>query len=273
MSGPPAWLRLYERLDAGLNRGLLTARGAFDGVWLGLLDEQRLAVLDQRHYDGQGEYADDAYNTGGLQPWEARLVAAHFPPGARVAVVGAGGGREVLALLEAGYDAVGYEPHPGLAAAGARLLAERGRPGRLHACARSGWPAGAEAFDAVLVGWGAYMLVPSRRARVALLAAASAATGGTGPVALSYFEMTQPLHRFRAARRVAAPLRALRRAEPVLLGDALSPNYVHCFSGRQVDDEVTAAGLAVIERGSDGYGWAVGRGSATRGASHGRAGG
>ena len=276
MSGPttrpPAWLGLYERLDAGLNRALLTARGAFDGAWLGLLDEHRLAALDQRHYDAQGEYVDDDYNRGGLQGWERRLVDAHFAPGARVAVTGAGGGREVLALLRLGYDAVGFEPHPALAAAGDRLLTDHGHPGRLRRSGRRGWPGGHERFDAVLVGWGAYMLVPSRRARVELLAEASGATGGAGPVAVSYFEMAQPLHRFRAAQRVAAPLRRLRRAEPVVLGDALSPNFVHYFSPRQVEHEFAAAGLALLERGSDGYGWAVGRRGGVEGVGHDRAG-
>ena len=47
-------------------------------------------------------YRDDAWNTQGLFDWERELVDAHFPKAARIAVLAAGGGREVLALRDLG---------------------------------------------------------------------------------------------------------------------------------------------------------------------------
>ena len=96
-----------------------------DAVWLGLLDAERLGQLDEHFYhetreDVDGErigYEDDRYTKRGLAGWEQGAVERHFPPGGRILVTGAGGGREVLALLALGFDAVGYEPNPRLVGA------------------------------------------------------------------------------------------------------------------------------------------------------------
>ncbi len=267
----PTWLHMYlcsERISEAFVHVL---RGTVDGLWLGVLGEDRLAVLDEHYYAGESTYVDEAHNRRGLFAWEEHVVAAHLPPApASVAVTGAGGGREVLALVQRGLRATGYEPNPVLAAAGDALLAAEGRGGGVHACARSRWPGGEQRFDAVLLGWGSYMLVPSRRERIALLAGASRATGDRGPVALSYFEAPPgalAALQFRTARSVAAPLRRLRRAAPVVFGDALAPNFVHHFTRKQVAEELAAAGLELVDAGSGGhgYGWAVGRHRGHRG--------
>ena len=65
-----------------------------------------------------------------------------------------------------------------------------------------------------------------------------------------------------AAARVAAPLRRLRRREPVLVGDALTPNFAHHFTRGQVLEELRLAGLEAVETGTGDYGWAVARGVA-----------
>src|SRR5262245_29124446 len=58
----------------------------------------------------------EAYQLGSsafrhLFPWEKNVVATYFPPPpARVLIGGAGGGREVLALAEMGYEVVAFEP-------------------------------------------------------------------------------------------------------------------------------------------------------------------
>src|SRR3712207_8039106 len=51
-----------------------------------------------------------------------------------------GAGREVLALLERGFDAAGWEPNAALVEAGTEMLARHGHPGRLHAVARDAFP-------------------------------------------------------------------------------------------------------------------------------------
>src|SRR5262249_6073441 len=68
--------------------------------------------------------ADETYQPGSstfrryMFPWEEKIVATYFPPPpARVLIGGAGGGREVLALAEMGYEVVAFEPSAALAAA------------------------------------------------------------------------------------------------------------------------------------------------------------
>lgn len=258
------WVRVYRRSDREVNRLVHALRGVFDGVWLGLLSPAGLAQLDDDYYDTTAQYTDEAYNRRGLWAWEQAIVDAHLPAGGRVSVTGAGGGREVLALLAQGFDAQGFEPNRQLAEFGAGLTAADGYGARVRVSGRDGFPVGGAGVDAVVIGWGAYMLLPSRRDRVELLRAAAAATGGGGAVVLSYFVLPVYRPRFRVAAAVAAPLRRLRRAEAPLLGDALSPTYAHHFTATQVAQEVRAAGLRVAAQGVTGaevagYGWTVAR--------------
>jgi hypothetical protein len=263
MTGTRTWLRSYLAGDRLVERVVDTLRGVWDGWWLGLLDDEQLALLDGAYYDGEAVYRTEAHNRRGLFDWEEHVVSEHFAPGSRVVVTGAGGGREVLALLSRGYDAQGFEPNQALAAFGSALTSADGHGERVTLSTRSGWPEGVAPSDAVMLGWGSYMLVPSRSARIDLLRAASAATGGRGPVVLSYFTLPKERRQFHVAARVATVLRRLRRREPPLLGDALVPNFAHHFTRRQVAEEVAAAGLALTESGlsGGGYGWAVGRGT------------
>ncbi len=71
---------------------------------------------------------DASLETSPLAPW----FRVAFKPGSRVVDVGAGGGREVLALVREGYDAWGIEPVEALRrAANERLSAERVSEGAL----------------------------------------------------------------------------------------------------------------------------------------------
>jgi len=224
------------------------AAGVLHGVWLGVLTEDDLAALDERYYSSNGFYATDEWNERGLFEWEQRLVDDVLDDGQRVLVLAAGGGREVLALLERGFDAVGYESHPDLARAAEDLLARRGHAGRVHVAPRDALPDDAPAADAVIIGWGAYSLLRDRAHRVAVLAAAAARLPPGGPVLLSYLERQEDLRRLRVTRTVANALRRVRRAAPVELGDALAPNRVHHLSPAELAAEAEAAGLVITHR-------------------------
>lgn len=257
MSRPDLVTRGVLAAHRWVESGLRALRGLFDGLVLGLLDDRRLAALDAAYYDREGMYVDEAYNRSGLSPWEQSAIDRWFPPGCRVTVVGAGGGREVLALLDQGYDAIGFEPHPDLAAFGARLTEQAGHGRRVQVCSRDGWPATAPKADAVVVGWGAYMLMPGRDRRIAFLRAAAASLPPGGPVLLSFFPRRGTAVRFRVSSSVGSMLRRLRGRQPVEAGDALEPNFVHFFSGAQVESELADAGFRPVHIAFENYGWAV----------------
>ena len=238
-----------------------------DGLWLGLLDAERLARLDEAHYETLVErtrtatfsYADEHWNAGGLQPWEEAVVERAFRSPGRVVVTGAGGGREVLALLERGFDAVGYEPHPHLVRAGSDLLARRGHPGRLRSMNREGFPADSGSLDALLVGWGSYMLMPGRRRRVAFMRTARSRMRAGAPVVLSFFVRAPTERDYVRLAAAANVLRRLRRRERAEVGDALRPNFVHHFTAEELRDELHQAGFALELYEERPYGHAIAR--------------
>lgn len=65
--------------------------------------------------------------------------------------------------------------------------------------------------------------------------------------------------RFRIVTRVANPLRRLLRCDPVAFGDALVRSLVHFFIRAEVASEMSEVGFELVDFGTEGYGWAVGR--------------
>ena len=259
-------VRAYVFAVRWRKRALLGLSATFDGVWLGLFDDDTLTRVDEAFYartesalGNDIAYADPAWVGRGLHDWEREAIDRHFPERARIVVTGAGGGREVLALLEMGHDAVGYEPHAGLAASGARLLADRGHPGRLHASPRDAWPAGAERCDGVVVGWGSYTLIQGRATRVAFLRGAAQALEEGGPLLVSFFNRAGNERYLAQVHRVARVVRRLRRAEPPEPGDALGPNFAHSVSRQELEDELRDGGFEPVHFAAQPYGHAVGR--------------
>ncbi len=217
-------------------------RGTLNGFWLGVLDDAALRALDERLYRTVDLYATREWNARGLMDWEQSAVAALFEPGMRLLVVGCGGGREVLALLRAGYDAHGCEPHPLLVKAAEQLLAEHGHPGRIAPAPRDTVPVGPPG-DGVILGWGVYSLVAGGTQRVGLLRGARDRLVPGGALMLSCFGHTGPGRELAWTRGLANTLRRARRAAPVELGDTLAPSRVHVFTRAELEGEAAAAGL------------------------------
>ena len=227
--------------------------GLLDGALLGVMDRDDLAEIDRRFYttvrepvDGeQSTYTDEKHIRQGLANWERAVVTETFPPGARVLVTAAGAGREVLGLLDAGFDPVGYEPHDDLVEAGRAVLAADGLDAdRLRRSPRDRFPDHTGPCDAVVIGWCSFTLVPGRHRRNELLGAARALLEPGAPLLVSFFLRRDDKLYFSVVYRTASTLRRLRRAEPAEFGDALGPNFVHCFGPGEVEAELAAAGFS-----------------------------
>jgi SAM-dependent methyltransferase len=244
-ASPTTRVDRYLRAGSVLDRGFVLMRSVFDGISLGALDVDDLEELDERYYDSRPEYTEDAHNRAGLAAWEQSLVDRHLPPGCRVLVLGAGGGREVLALREQGFDAFGVEPNPRLASSAIERLEAAGHAGAVAQLDRGLVP-NLDDLEAVLIGWGALMLVPSSSARQQLLGRCRRALVPGGVLLAS----TGRRASLRAHRVVAVTGTIVRRARgrpPVELGDALLPNYVHLYASGELEREAQAAGLHVLE--------------------------
>ena len=253
--------RVYLRSRALLEAAYWSARAIHDGLWLGALNREALHEIDTAYYERQGMYLDEGYNRSGLSDWEQSCVQSHFPAGGRVIVTGAGAGREVLALLNAGYDTWGYEVQSRFVDYGNTLLSNSGHERRLHVMARDVWPPAAESCDAVVVGWGSYMLIADRRARIRFLRGARSALPDGGPLLVSFFHMDRHIdglspYLYRVARYANA-VRCFVGGSSLLVGDALVPNYAHYFTRGQLEEELSLSGFALAHYGFDDYGHAV----------------
>jgi hypothetical protein len=219
-----------------------------NGLWLGVLSDTSLQALDEAYYRRTSIYQTVGWNERGLFGWESRLVEEHFQGCERIAVPACGGGREVLALLESGRDAVGYESHPELAAFAGEFLSARGHPSRVRRSNRDEFPTD-DACDGAVVGWGAYSLIHGQARRARFLDGAVRALPAGAPLLLSFFDRDGDHRDLRWVRTIAGVLRRLRGAAPVELGDTLSPNLVHVFRREEVEHELTTAGFEVVSYG------------------------
>ncbi len=259
-------MRAHSRSREWQGNAVALLTGLFDGIWLGSLDERHFRELDDAFYgkrareDVRGEqrgYLDPEYTRSGLHDWELAAIRAGFPAAGRVVVTSAGGGREVLALLEAGYDAVGYEPNAALVEAGCALLESLGHPARLHASPRDAFPPEVERCDAIVIGWGSYMHVIGRDRRVALLRRARRSLDLGGPVLLSFLMRPPERRYFRVSAAVANGVRSVRRAAPIEVGDCLRTTWFHLFTREEIASELAAAGFRLERLRSKPYGHAL----------------
>jgi len=169
--------------------------------------------------------AEDTYTPGGpafahgLFDWErAALEHPAFPATGHVLLGGAGGGRELLGFLNAGYTVDAFEPAPGLAEALAGVAAAHpgartftaGYTDLVGAVERHRGPLAAvrgTQYDAIVLGWASFThLTDDHEARSLLDALRSLAP--TAPVLLSYLG---PDDDGRANGRVEALRGPLRR--------------------------------------------------------------
>ena len=250
--------RLFERASR-------VAAACFVGLWLGVLTKERLHAIDEEYYTrsrsglpGEHNYHDMEYNRRGLWEWEERALAEHFAEGGRFILIGAGGGREVLALLRLGYQVDGFESHPALVAAANDLLQEEGYDPSVDLVQRDEGPNTAKTYDGIIIGWGAYMLVQSRRSRITLLRELRAHTQVHSPILLSFYWRSRTPGDYKISAFLANTIRRITHREPVDVGDWLAPNYVHLFTRDEVASELSEGGFRLVHYSTTGYGHAVG---------------
>jgi hypothetical protein len=234
-------------------------RAAFAGLWLGLLERDTLLKINERYYAEHQRYLDDDYNRRGLFAWERAMLERYFPPGERLLVVGAGGGREVLALRELGFEAHGLECNGALVAASNTLLETHGLPPCVRFAPPDTCPAGPLRYGGLIVGWGAYMLIQGRERRTALLREMRAQVDPGAPLLVSFFPRSPAARRFRVIAEVANGLRRLTGRGPLELGDDLEPEYVHYFTQEELAAELRAGGFVLSAYHEEPYGHAVAR--------------
>jgi hypothetical protein len=264
MSGrtPPA-VRLYLLLRRVHARAGHPFSALFSGFWLGAFSRRSLNALDDAVYRGPGSYLTDEHNLRGLFPWEAEAVDAWFGGRRRLLLVGAGGGREAVALARRGVSVDAYECNPALVEYADGLLARLGLPARVRHLPRDEAPAGGGPYDGAIVGWSAYMLIQGRARRVRFLGGLRALVEPGAPLLLSFWTRAETEPRVPGVARTANAVRRILGRPPVEMGDDLFPNYLHHFTEVEVAAEMADAGFSIVRwvphgPGPRESGWAVG---------------
>lgn len=221
MSTIPPWIRALLAVDRVVHSSVRLAALVRSEVLLAGADAATRHAVNAQVFS-----AEDTYTPGGpafaqgLFDWE-RDALAHpaFPAAGRVLLGGAGGGRELVALCDAGYAVDAFEPAPGLYDALAAVASQRsgvrtfaaGYGELIDAVVHGHGPLAAlraTRYDAVVLGWASVTHLTDDRELRALLAALRS-LAPTAPVLLSYLG---PDDDGRANGRVEALRRPLRSA-------------------------------------------------------------
>jgi hypothetical protein len=233
-----------------------------EGFWLGCLNADELNAVTAEHFDQSRYYASTEHNLSGFFEWEKPVVDECFRRGSRILVAGAGGGREVLALRKAGFDAEGFECSLPLVRASEEIFSRLGESRYVTLCEPDSVPPGPPIYDGLVVGWDAYTHIPTKTRRIAFLQALSRRALGHSPLLISFFarrtRSRDEILVHRTARLARFFLRG--REEPLELGDRISfARFVHWFTRDEVEAELKTAGFRVAQHGEKGdLGYAVG---------------
>jgi hypothetical protein len=253
-------VRYFKRADRWFTRLVRLAAVVHEGFWLGCLSADDLNAVTADHYDHSQESKSAEHNQRGFLDWEISALDRYFPPASRILVAAAGGGREVLALRRAGFQADGFECNPALVQASNTLFEQSGESHAVNLCQADQVPSGPPIYGGLIVGWTAYTHIPTRRRRVAFLQALRQRALPGSPVLLSFFTRSGFSRYDTFVYRTASFSRLLLRGrkDALDLGDHLSWCYSHSFTRDELEAELRAAGFRPVHFSEVGDGHAVG---------------
>ncbi len=235
----------YARANVLVSDGLEHSRASLQAFLGESLTSAEKSSLAQYIYGRR-----EVYGPAALYAWERFWYQRDLPLApAHVLVGGCGSGREMLALIDAGYQVSGFEPAAGLYQAACRALPDNTHIWQLryedisHASAARELVAQAP-YDAVILGWGSFshVLELSMRERVIQILHRLCPRG---PILLSY-QAASPngLAKTsnsveRAARQIGGGLRNLRGLPaPSSESDVFLPHagFVHRFTDVEIQE-------------------------------------
>jgi hypothetical protein len=239
---------LYLWLDRWLERLARLFNIIHEGFWLGWFDAEDMNAATVRSFERSGTYNGPEHNRSGLFPWEREAIDRFFSPGSRILVAAAGGGREMIALHQLGFQVDGFDCAPSLVETGRRLLRDLHIPSNVMLCPPNDVPRELPPYDGLVVGWSALMHIPGTARRIAFIRKLRQCVRPGAPLLASFWVRMEASPDEVRTFRLAARIRSLRgrRAEPLESGDHLTGRgYHHCFTREELEAEFTASGFRV----------------------------
>jgi SAM-dependent methyltransferase len=229
-----------------LGWGLYRSARVISFLAAGLLDQATLRRSIE--LDWENFFADERQVRVGLWPWERDFYHRYLTPGSSVLVVGAGSGRDVLGLLEAGHRVEGVELSRRSAERARRILADSGLQATIHTAAIEDW-ASSVRYDAIIFSWYCYSFIPIAKRRIEILAKLRERLLPGGRILISYLPHSEePSRGIPIVSWLMRLTRSDWRLEP---GDFLicAPAHIrfqHIFQPEEIESEAVAAGLRVV---------------------------
>src|ERR1043165_3839439 len=247
----PTRLRLYylskRTSDATLFRIHRFIEAVHTGFWLGILDNDQIRAALFRHYAEAELYTTSAHNLHGFIPCEKEMITDYFA-GCRSAVVAAaGGGREMIALAQLGFDVAGFECNSTLLKTCEEFLMKAGVSARVLQAQPDCVPSGLAQYDCGIVGWGAYAHMLGQATRVAFMRDLKKHLSPGAPVFVSVGRRPIGSRYYGFISRIARTIRALRLSrERIEIGDDLLNCFSHRFVESELRSELQEAGFETV---------------------------
>lgn len=253
-------VRWFKQADQWFTRLVNIGGAIHEGFWLGYLSADDLDAITDDHYRKSQEYASPEHNQRGLFDWEIAVVNQYFQPGSRILVAAAGGGREVLALRRAGFQAEGFDCSATLVQASDAIFDRLGEPRGVTLCPSGEVPSGPALYRGLVVGWSGYTHIPTRQRRIAFLRQLRNRALPGAPVLVSFFPREDSSRSETLIAQIAGISRVLfrKRKEPSELGDHLGWCFIHTFTRQDIESELQEAGFRPVFYSEVGEGHAVG---------------
>jgi hypothetical protein len=262
----PRWVRAIQKVDRLAWYAFHGYEVLRDELLLSWLDaRQRSAVIDRAYRDQRVYLPGGATFERGLFSWERALLARpEVPRAGRVLLGAAGGGRELKALIERGFEPVAFEPNPVLREGAEQVAREHPAAGAivldgvyadLEPAVVAAGPLAALAarapYDLVVLGWGSITHVLTHDEQRSLLVAARA-LAPRAPLITSFFLRPDVGYGGRT-EQLRTTLRSVFSAlgapnqhiEPGLAYEA-GGGFVYAFSESEVQAIAHEAGYAVV---------------------------
>jgi len=258
MSAIPLKINLYLSANEKIKDSPLWLRAIFKGFWLGILSRRELQIIDRIYYERTSNYCDETYNKSGFLDWERRAFLRFFQSYQTILVTAIGGGREVIALNQIGFDVDGFECNRQLFEFAEKLFEQESVSGEFHLAPPDAvWHFG-KIYDGAIVGWSAYMLIQGRERRIDFLKKMRAQMSDGAPLLVSFYAHFYDESYFKRLLSVANVFRRLLFRKRIEFGDDLLDTYVHWFTRQEIAAEFMASGFRLDFFSDDKYGHAVG---------------
>jgi hypothetical protein len=250
--------KLFILVDRIFHLILKVLKAVHQGFWLGIMGREQFWQIANLQYGTWPRYRSDEHNLSGLFEWEEKIVHENFGACSSLLVGAAGGGREVIALSKKGYSVVGFECQPDLAQCAKSLITRLGIDAIILDSNVDSVPSNLGLFDGLILGWGAYIHIPGREARISFLKEFRECLRPGGPLLISFFVRKSNSRSMLWIYGIATLIRRIRlSSEVVEIGDTLEGTFDHYFERSELETELKLAGFVLARYHDIPFGHAI----------------